>query len=567
MLIAGVKYFYSTMRRYCVAILFFLPCNIFAGNYLITDCKPVVTITESKNNICLDSAVAFHAAITNDGTNGTYKWKKNNADVGTNSPDYTDAGLNEGDVIKCEYSCTSTCGTFVTVVSNSITMHVINDITPVITVSNDDPLICEGELTFFSTTAFYGNAIPSYQWKLNNVPIQNTGNSYITDTLTNGSKVECVLTISTPGCPGTKSTTSWMTIYVYPLIHPAIKITPSKTDICRGETVTFTATANGGAYPSFAWEINGRPTGDVTASLVSSSLKDGDVISCTVTIDQDSRCHTSLSAPSNKVTMHVKDYTDPSVTISAPLLDACAGTPLTFIATGKNTGDFTYYQWLVNEHGAGNSQILITNELKNQDKVYCVLSTSIPGCSFTKDASSEYKVVTIRDSPVITFSPPEVSVFPDEAALLSASVSGSISSFFWKPGNLLVTPQALTSYTQLLEDNTVFNLVVTDIHGCTASSYITVKLLHKMFMPSAFTPNKDGKNDVFRIPPGSSVVLQNFSVIDRWGHVIFSTPDISKGWDGTFKGMDLNSGSYIYVIKGTLDGKNIFEKGTVTLVR
>jgi hypothetical protein len=70
------------------------------------------------------------------------------------------------------------------------------------------------------------------------------------------------------------------------MIHPTIKITPDKPEICRGETVTFTATANGGAYPSFAWEINGVPTGDTSASLITSSLKDGDSVSCTVTIDR-----------------------------------------------------------------------------------------------------------------------------------------------------------------------------------------------------------------------------------------------------------------------------------------
>ena len=246
---------------------------LFAGKPSVyTDCTPVVTIAESRNNVCLDTAVTFHAAVVNKGINSVYKWKKNNLDVGTNSADYSAVDFNDGDVVTCEYSCKTTCGSDATVGSNSITMHVINDITPVITVANEDPLICEGELTLFTTQSFYGNAIPSYQWKINDKPIADTTTYYTTDTLTNGSKVECILTISTPGCPGTRSSISWMTIYVYPLIHPAIKITPDKTEICRGETVTFTATANGGAYPSFAWEINGIPTGDTSTSLVTSSL-------------------------------------------------------------------------------------------------------------------------------------------------------------------------------------------------------------------------------------------------------------------------------------------------------
>jgi len=542
---------------------------LFAGKPSVyRDCTPVVTITESRNNVCLNTSVTLHAAVVNKGTNSVYKWKKNNLNVGTNSADYTASDFKNGDVITCEYSCKTTCGNDATVESNLITMHVINDITPVISVANEDPLICEGELTLFTTQSFYGNAIPSYQWKINNEPIADTTSSYTTDTLTNGSKVECILTISTPGCPGTKSATSWMTIYVYPMIHPAIKITPDKPEICRGETVTFTAMANGGAYPSFAWEINGVPTGDTSASLITSSLKNGDSVSCTVTIDQDSRCHTTTSAPSNKVGMHVKDYVDPTISIAAPLLEACTGTPLTFTATATNTGDYTLYQWYVNDKiSESNMPTFVTNKLANGDKVSCILSTNISGCTFSKDVPSNYKTVTINDTPVITFSPPDTSVVSGEPALLKASVTGSIASFTWKPDSLLLMPQALTTSTVLLGENTVFNLSVVDVNGCKASGDVVVKVLYKMHMPSAFTPNKDGKNDVFRVPPGSSVTLQQFSVYDRWGHIIFSTAEISKGWDGSYRGLDLPAGTYIYLVQGMLYDKKLLEKGTVTLIR
>src|SRR5260221_415709 len=161
------------------------------------------------------------------------------------------------------------------------------------------------------------------------IPVGTNRPDYTTDSLTNGSRVECLLTISTAGCPNaSRSSTSQLTIYVYPMIHPAIKITPTRTDICRGEQVIFTATANGGAYPSFTWEINGKPTGDVGPALVSSTIKDGDSVSCIITIDQDSRCHTTTSAPSNKIGIHVRDYIDPTLTIDAPVIEACAGEAL-----------------------------------------------------------------------------------------------------------------------------------------------------------------------------------------------------------------------------------------------
>src|SRR5258706_10209497 len=216
------------MLKYCMIILFIFPGRLFAENPV---CVPVVTITESQNDICSGTAVTFKAIVANDGTNGVYKWKKNNLDAGVNNnANYTSTDFHDGDVVLCEYSCKTICGVDTTVVSKSITMSVVNDITPVITIANNDSLICEGNLTVFTSESFYGNAVPSFQWLVNGDSVGTNGPVYSTTTLTNGSKIECVLTISTPSCPGTsRSATSQLTIYVYPLIHPAITITPSRT--------------------------------------------------------------------------------------------------------------------------------------------------------------------------------------------------------------------------------------------------------------------------------------------------------------------------------------------------
>lgn len=544
-----------------------LPGALFGQN---PACIPSVTIHESENNTCMGTTVTFYATVVNDGTNGVYKWKENNVDADINSnASYTSADIQEGDVVICEYSCKTACGVDTVVVSNSVTMHVVNDITPTVTVANNDPLICEGELTVFTTTAYYGNAVPSYQWLVNDSPVGSNSPVFTTSTITNGAKVECMLTISTPSCPGSsRSAVSQMTIYVYPLIHPAIIITPSKTQICRGETVTFTATANGGAYPAFAWEINGIPTGADTAALKTSTLKEGDTITCTVTIDQDSRCHTSTSAGSNTIVMHIQDFTDPTLKIASSRLDVCEGTAVTFTATPQNAGDYKFYQWQVNGQNANNnSSTFVSNQFVNGDKVSCTLSTNIVGCSITASIPANTEVVTVRAAPVIAFSPPEILVMYGESAQLHAAVSGNTTSVVWTPGGLLLTPQSLISSTVPLMQDTVFNLAVVDMNGCKASKALPVKVLHQLYVPSSFTPNNDGKNDVFRIPPGASVSLREFSVFDRWGKVVFKTTNIAKGWNGTYQGESLDTGTYIYLIKGLIQNKEVVIKGTVILQR
>ena len=86
-------------------------------------------------------------------------------------------------------------------------------------------------------------------------------------------------------------------------------------------------------------------------------------------------------------------------------------------------------------------------------------------------------------------------------------------------------------------------------------------------MPSAFSPNGDGVNDIFKIPADVTLDLKEFSVYNRWGNRIFTTNNVSKGWDGTFNGKMQDAGVYVFFISGSNAKGKIFIKGTVTLIR
>ncbi|MCY7421749.1 MAG: gliding motility-associated C-terminal domain-containing protein [Chitinophagaceae bacterium] len=526
-------------------------------------------ISESQNNICVGTSIIITAKVTNEGTGIVYKWKRNNIDAGLNNPDFTFAGFKDSDVVICEYISRTACGVDTTITSNKVIIRVVNDVAPLITVSNYDPLVCEGNVTTFTTTSFYGNEIPFFQWTVNDVPVGNNSPIYTTSSLTNGAKVKCTLTISSPSCPGSeRSATSQLTLYVYPLIHPKIEIKPSKTNICKGETILFTALANGGPNPALNWKINGISTGETTGFFSSKTLQDGDVVTCIVTVDQDSRCKTGASASSDTVVIHVRNYPQPSITIAASLPQVCVGKPATFTSKAQNAGNIPYYEWQINgQNVASGTPTFIYNKFNNGDKVSCNLTTNIPGCPLTAMVSSNMEKVTVIDTPLITFSPPEFTILAGEQASLNASVSGSLSSYIWKPAGALVTPISLTPLTIPLFQDTVFNLSVLDINGCAASKDLQVKVLHKLYMPTAFTPNSDGKNDLFRIPQGTSLLLHGFSVFDRWGSIVFTTNDISQGWNGKYLDQDLSSGIYVYTIKGIFNGKEVLVKGTVFLMR
>jgi gliding motility-associated-like protein len=89
-------------------------------------------------------------------------------------------------------------------------------------------------------------------------------------------------------------------------------------------------------------------------------------------------------------------------------------------------------------------------------------------------------------------------------------------------------------------------------------------------VPNAFTPNGDGKNDVFKIygTPPENITKYNFQIYNRWGQRIFSTTDITEGWDGREDGNYCPAGVYVWEIFYEDDKKTrITNKGTVMLIR
>lgn len=143
----------------------------------------------------------------------------------------------------------------------------------------------------------------------------------------------------------------------------------------------------------------------------------------------------------------------------------------------------------------------------------------------------------------------------------------SVTSYLWQNGS--------TDNTQQVDTSGLYWVQLTDEYGCTKrdSVNITVRGCDKchLFIPSAFTPNGDGLNDIFKATPQCPYIgLRSFDfrIYDRWGHLVFRTHDIKQGWNGMYKNEEINQGVYIYVINYTLlQNEPLQQRGTVTLIR
>ena len=100
------------------------------------------------------------------------------------------------------------------------------------------------------------------------------------------------------------------------------------------------------------------------------------------------------------------------------------------------------------------------------------------------------------------------------------------------------------------------------------SNAVSVEKPYALYAPNAFSPDSDGINDFFKIS-GQGILDFQIEIYNRWGQMVYKSDDLSKGWNGTFKGKNLPTGSYVYKIKTIQNGngEELVKTGTVALIR
>ncbi|MEO6290315.1 MAG: T9SS type B sorting domain-containing protein, partial [Ginsengibacter sp.] len=194
---------------------------------------------------------------------------------------------------------------------------------------------------------------------------------------------------------------------------------------------------------------------------------------------------------------------------------------------------------------------------------YIVSVRDILGCP-----KPAFDTVVVNVEDIVADAGPRDTIVVENQPLQLSGTGAEV--FLWTPpiglnNNTIPNPIAT------LQDNQQYVLQVRSAAGCNATDTINVivyKVKPGLYVPSAFTPNGDGLNDVFKPIPIGMKSIKYFRIYDRRGRLIFSTNVQNKGWDGTFKGSPQDSQVFVWIIEGVdyLD-KVVSQKGTVTLVR
>lgn len=100
------------------------------------------------------------------------------------------------------------------------------------------------------------------------------------------------------------------------------------------------------------------------------------------------------------------------------------------------------------------------------------------------------------------------------------------------------------------------------------SNAVSVEKPYALYSPNAFSPDGDGINDFFKVS-GQGMIDFVIQIYNRWGQMVYKSTDLSQGWDGTFKGKNLPTGSYVYKIKTSKYGveQKLVKSGSIALIR
>ncbi len=319
---------------------------------------------------------------------------------------------------------------------------------------------------------------------------------------------------------------------------------------CNGDTnASFDISVEGIPPYEYLWE-------DSTTNNYRKNIGKGDY---SVVVSDSLGCRETMTV---KITEPEVLKVDSITTFNETCMGACNGYIHAFASGG--TQPYTY-RW---SNGAKTAKI--TNLCP---RTYYLTLSDANGC---KDSVQHSIPIILEEKlPVVEAFADNYQLYIGQTTKLHACKNPiDTISYLWTPNIMLDdNTKAITTFTPDIPINLTYTVVAVDRYGC--QSFDTIHVASSewvcdnpfIFVPTAFTPNNDGKNDIIKVNSGVLSDLE-FAIYDRWGEKIFETTDQNEYWDGTYHGKPLQPQVFVYYLKATcLNGEKYEIKGNITLIR
>ena len=317
------------------------------------------------------------------------------------------------------------------------------------------------------------------------------------------------------------------------------------------------------------WSTGGTGTFSPNDSLLAASylLSPADIAVGSITLYLTSYGTAICSPVIDSITI---DLVTP-LTADFGFVETCIGQPMNFYDSSivSNGSVLTWY-WDFNDgdSSAAQNPIHIYDSAGIFDVTFSVESSL--GCSY-----QSIQTITVNDAPNSAFGINPVTAGVDETVIIN-DVSIGASSWTWSFGDGFgVSTDQNPTYVYTSEGDYIIYQVVANIYGCTDTSFVTITITDEQMIPPAvppavptgFSPNGDGENDVLMVLGGPFSALE-LKVYNNWGNLIFESTDEVPGWDGTWKTKQQPNGDYVYTVKAvTMGGIEFNDNGTVSIIR
>ena len=489
-------------------------CADTASALVVVNQLPLINVASNQNSFCQGqtSILTATGAIT-------YEW-------------FPSFGLNatSGAVVITSPASTTTY-TIVGTNSNGCTSSQTIDITifqlPMAAVGFDVEL-CEGSNLQLNATGG-----TSYEWS----PQAGLDNPFISDPIASptGTTSYIVNVGNQNGCYA-KDTVN-ITVHLTPSVNAGASQT-----ICISDSVIL----NGTGASFYSWTPS--------VCLNDSSLQNPTCIpqfniTYTLTVTDSFGCN-ATDTVSVKVLRPFTISADPDISI-------CKNDQTQLNAFGGNN-----YQWSP-LNGLDNSTISNPVASPSETTTYIVISND--GQCFS---AADTVVITVNQLPIV-YAGTDVDLLYGSTYQLYGYTNGS--GVEWSPADFLSCTDCINPVVNHLNTPMTYLLTATDSLGCKAEASVHISLTCNedlVYVPNAFTPNGDNKNDIFRIRTYGLSEVKAFRVFNRWGEMVFESFDASEGWDGTWNGESCSPGVFVYYLEGACaNGQEIMKKGNVTLIR
>jgi gliding motility-associated-like protein len=417
-----------------------------------------------------------------------------------------------------------------------------------------DRNICAGDsIRFTDSSSIVSGTIVSWNWNFGdgNAQVNTNGNPFFHRYLNSGSYTVTLVTISNNNC---KSDTARRTVIVSakPVATFTVTGTPCLDSVMRF-TSSYTNTTNTAWYWNFGDGQSATITTGNTATHAYTSLLNNITVKHIVDLGQGCRSDTAtITIPiinPNPVAAFVMD-TD----------TLCAGTPIKI--TSPLTG-ISNWNWNFG-NGTGNNIPPFAHVFSNPGNYNVVLIVkTAAGCGSAPVAQA----IAISPNPMVNAGLDQF-INPGASIILSATATpAGAYNYLWTPATGLSADNILTP-TASPAATTTYKLRVTDNASvCFGEDEVVVNVITGLYIPTVFTPNRDGLNDVWEIPGLVLYPDAVVSVFNRFGQKIYETKNYhNRPWMGTFNGTSQPVGTYVYLVRLN-DAKKQVLKGVVTIIR